>query len=554
MLESSDTDGGSSVAVLTYLQHILDSIDHSDLTRLTLQYLFGVQNASSDMESSARPTTLARRRKSQGLIVRLANESDNPSPDLFNLADLILGSLESDNQQTLAATLRLLSVILRKHHCQALVLLLKTRPLTESDKQRTVSGHEKQIDNLLSMAEGIADSQALEASYERYLQDSYTHLESHPCSLSFRSTPLMDNVRPAARNIKTDLVMESHTLIIEDPLLCRLLALMENFFLNDIETNLGLTRVLVDLVSCGYTRIEGWFLDDPLNHTYTDDTQAKQNSTAPIGQKGESDKFSPTQSTPSKLLFPRHEPSWQMKDASPVFSVIEKLVRKVETFHLEVQELAACLRECRIITGVDDTTFLSSKNTTDISGITQDVPDISLNHARIQGQMEGISERLRSERYLGGDSRNSSPRGRQLDPSSTPTLVGRLSHLHMSPSRSPSQSSSRAYSPSPLRNQSIASTPPKPNTFTPRPSGSLLRTVQMVGRANNIRRHTRDLSSSEASSIRSESIEPESRSPATRDVSLGHLTTNVIILQEFILEIAALIEVRAGMFEEVSFD
>ncbi|MCJ1400935.1 hypothetical protein MMC11_004146 [Xylographa trunciseda] len=543
LLESSDNDGGSSVAVLTYLYHILESIDHPELTRLILRYLFGIHDVSLDFESSARPTTLARRRKSEGLISHMADRGDNASPDLFNLADLLLGSLKSKNQQTLAATLRLLSVILRKHHPQALAQLLRTRPSRDSDKRRTIDGHEKQIENLLSMAEDIADFQFHEGSYERYLQDSRIHLESHPCSMSLWSIPIMDNVQSGASTTKSEVVMKKHTLAAEDPLLCRLLTLMENFFWNDIETNLGLTEVLIDLASCGYTRIEGWFLTDP----------AEDPSLNEAEPKGETDKILSRHSLFGNTSLPGHELSRQTKNLSPVSSIIDKLVRKVVLFREEIQDFSACLLECRALIGVDEGAAPASISTIDLRRTLQDMPNILPSPTRNKGQMESISERLRSERFLGSDSRNSSPRGRQLDHSSNPTLVGRLSHLHVSPSRTSSQSSARTYSPSPLRNQSIASTPPKTNFFTPRPSGALLRTIQIAGTTENSRRHTRDLSSSEASSIRSESVEPGTRGTVTREVTLGHLLTNVVVLQEFILELAALIEIRAGMFEELEF-
>jgi hypothetical protein len=34
-------------------------------------------------------------------------------------------------------------------------------------------------------------------------------------------------------------------------------------------------------------------------------------------------------------------------------------------------------------------------------------------------------------------------------------------------------------------------------------------------------------------------------------VSVSHVLTNVIVLQEFLLELAALVQVRAGLFAEV---
>lgn len=36
-------------------------------------------------------------------------------------------------------------------------------------------------------------------------------------------------------------------------------------------------------------------------------------------------------------------------------------------------------------------------------------------------------------------------------------------------------------------------------------------------------------------------------------VTVSHVLTNVIVLQEFLLELAALVQVRAGLFGEVRF-
>jgi hypothetical protein len=60
---------------------------------------------------------------------------------------------------------------------------------------------------------------------------------------------------------------------------------------------------------------------------------------------------------------------------------------------------------------------------------------------------------------------------------------------------------------------------------------------------------------SDASSTQSEETEPnaEPKDPEGPEITLGHLLTNVIILQEFILEIAALVEVRASLFGEVVY-
>ena len=69
LLESSDVDGGSSVAVLTYLRRILESLDHPDMINLILHYLLalpegGASATSVDVEPSV---SAARKRKSMDL-------------------------------------------------------------------------------------------------------------------------------------------------------------------------------------------------------------------------------------------------------------------------------------------------------------------------------------------------------------------------------------------------------------------------------------------------------------------------------------------------------
>jgi hypothetical protein len=39
-----------------------------------------------------------------------------------------------------------------------------------------------------------------------------------------------------------------------------------------------------------------------------------------------------------------------------------------------------------------------------------------------------------------------------------------------------------------------------------------------------------------------------------RTATLGHILVNAVILQEFILEVAAVVQIRASLFEEVAFE
>ncbi|MCJ1478172.1 hypothetical protein MMC13_006848 [Lambiella insularis] len=551
LLESSDVDGGTSVAVLTYLHHILESIDHPDLTRLILQYLFGVKNPPQQAESSARPTALARSRKSEGLLMHQATKADDASPDMFNLADLVLASLRSKSQQTLCATLRLLSSLLRKHHNRAQAAIMKTRLIRHADQRRTIGGQDTEVDRLLSMAEDIGDLNSLEDSYGQYLQDSRVLLEGHPCSSSLWSLTMSGDFEPG-KTFASGPTMKMRVIVPEDPVLKALLAHLESFFQNDVETNLGLSQVLVDMASCACTRLEGWFLTDPWEHICTDSGKTKHNPSSGSDSLQSAD---PTVLKQSHIEEDTSEsaPSCKADYVSPLFAALNKLSQQVELFRHVIEDFDAYLQECRVIVGADEEVGIASRLRS-ASRKPQSTTGSSQNCVMNTGQRGNRSERMRFERSSDGDSCNGSPRGRQYDPVSTPTVLGRLSHLHTSPSRSPSQNSSRAYSPSPLRSQPAASTPPKSNRAFLLPAGCLRRRIRLPDNASSeLRGCKMDLTSSDASSTRSESVGPELRTEAVKEVSLGQLLTNVIILQEFILELAALVEVRAGLFEEARF-
>jgi len=59
-------------------------------------------------------------------------------------------------------------------------------------------------------------------------------------------------------------------------------------------------------------------------------------------------------------------------------------------------------------------------------------------------------------------------------------------------------------------------------------------------------------SGTQGSSVAGDEI-PEVEGSQEKVVSVSHVLTNVLVLQEFLLELAALVQVRAGLFGEVSF-
>ncbi|KAL6716945.1 hypothetical protein ACLMJK_004858 [Lecanora helva] len=569
LIESSDIDGGSSVAVLTYLRCIIESINHLDLLDLTLQYLLALPEKKEEKAAPARPTTLARRRKSSMLVSNLAQGQEKPKPDLFTLVDLVISSLRSCNQQTITSTLQLVSVILRNQHQYAVLSLIRTKVPHKDSRSCSVDLYKRNTGTLFSMAEDLLEHDGLAEAYNSHLVDARTLLESHCCTSQLlvlpgfavaENPPLQEGENDKCRTVRP------HSLDIEDPLLGSLVSLLENFLANDIGTNLRLTQVFSTLASCGYTSLDGWLLgnvyDETVSHaSLASDDASEHDDTITLNNVNRME----PQDVPTEAL---EEPQRSLLvsrvsdgGTSRVFTALENLVRQVDKLRHEIEEFDTYLGERRHVFQVGE----------DIDqAVANDVPALPKSDKRNSGEwarelksrnravarISSLSERLMSEPSSSDISRSSSPRGRPRGESSSRRLVGQINQLQISPSSSPASSApEKALSPSPLRKSSPISTSPKQPTSTIGSQGALRQKVKLTVRSGHDSSREKDIVS-ETGSMRSQSTtaaENEEDKAQYNEVTLSHLLTNVIILQEFILELAAIIEVRASLFGEVSF-
>ncbi|KAL8717210.1 MAG: hypothetical protein Q9225_005530 [Loekoesia sp. 1 TL-2023] len=529
LVESSDVDNGSSVAVMTYLRYTLENLTHTDIIRLTLHYMLGASAKVVEDSKSSRPSTLARRRKSETLITKNAARIDDPSPDLITLTSIMLGYLGSHNQQTVIASLRLLTTILHSWHEYASTTLMRVQTLQNTTQKRSMSVHEYHLEILYSLAENILEDDGLDGLYESHLQDAQVFVETHPCSIHQLHPPSIDKLDKMIPRAK----LPQRTIVPDDPLFKSLLLLLENFLVNDIVVNLTLSETLAALASCGETSLEGWLLGpEPYNLCLRSDDTEREALDRPLA-----DDFTS-----------RH----RRDGVSPVLAKLEALVERINKLRRDIQDFDIYLAERRHVFKVggeidDELADVSVRRSHDLQGRKQF-------HSKEFTNASSISEMLEASRNV---SRSISPRGRQRDQNlnhpQPKSLVGRLSHLRMSPSPSPSNSPlERTYSPSPLRKQSVSSTASSPLPSPKGPPDALYKKVQLQARSE-YRRLLHESGDSETSSMRSESFAPENGSiEENREISLSHLLTNVIILQEFILELAAIIQVRASLFGEVN--
>src|SRR5262249_17855817 len=150
-------------------------------------------------------------------------------------------------------------------------------------------------------------------------------------------------------------------LSVDDPILKALVMALERFFKNDIETNLGLTQVIIDLASCGYLRLEGWLVTHPSRYKYPDDPEedAAGEDTMANSLMMTNSMMAGSMMTASLQIeepfetkvynakLARRRPNWSEDDTSPVLAALEKLLVEAESFHRDIKDFDTSLFDCR---------------------------------------------------------------------------------------------------------------------------------------------------------------------------------------------------------------
>lgn len=252
----------------------------------------------------------ASRRKSLDVLAALASEAAQPSPSLFNLRDLALLGLHSSNRQTVLATLRLLNVVLQRHHpfARALIHTVPSQPA----RQRSVGAFNAELEHLLGLGTSLIVEPTLNESFENYVADAVWVLESRLC--------LPVSMDDAEDEIPLPLQLQQ-----DDPIVQALLVCVENFFTNSVIVNLALTGVLMSLASSHLFSLDGWVLVDPAQYTQQETSDNADN-----------------------IHRSYQTPTWPASANPTLTSALEKLVNQVRQWQRELPDfdvLVAARRE-----------------------------------------------------------------------------------------------------------------------------------------------------------------------------------------------------------------
>lgn len=629
-------DGGSSVAVLTYLRQILEALDHPDMINLILHYLLGLPDiVTEDPDSASNTVSKARKRKSLDLATMMALKSDEAAdPLLYTLVDLILACLRSPNHQTIHVTLQLVSAIIKRHHRYAVTTLVRTENLYGDIPHRTIGAQQQEIEFLMSLAGTIGGQEDFDEVYENILRDTKARIESHPCSLKLtvpkisinnhKLPSVPDSLPGAPREVRP------HSIRPDDPLLSILLDHLELFFLNPVETNLGITETLFDLALCGFMNLEGWLLRHPEKYIYdANDTYQ------PPSPRGEDD--DPLDMDLSELLSDdptkideiskcRRRPTWSSSSLPRLLKTLELLSDQVIAFRETIPRFNDLLQQRRESFQIADSAAtpmprrVQPQPGNQGSG-TPGVAPSSMHTSRSgspqrAGGLEGFAQRILNDlNELGAPSRSNSPRGHSLAvPGGSPMSAGfglssppTVNRGPPVPSKEfpqsyndmgrPRSSAGSLATGDPVKasqqaafqavdQQILARKVGLPINKTPKPTplkfGGRIEEEAEGGNggenkskrpptppakdnapaappANNQNDNTANGDRARARARkRADTLDAIMNSgPITpleeRKSSISHVLTNVIVLQSFLFELAALVQVRAGLFEEVRF-
>ena len=114
-----------------------------------------------------RPRLSISRRKSLDHLAALAEAAQSPSPDLFTLLDLIMMSLKSKHVNTVNGSLKLITVIISKHHQYALNGLFRTEPFDHTSLNRSVGSFTNTLVQFFDVAAAISSEETtMDQSYQ----------------------------------------------------------------------------------------------------------------------------------------------------------------------------------------------------------------------------------------------------------------------------------------------------------------------------------------------------------------------------------------------------
>ena len=534
------------MAVLSYCSFVLESLQQEDLIHHMLHYLLALPGSASSRPLT--PISPDRPKSSRAMMaLQEAQQAHEKSmnPSFFSLVDLILASLDSNNAEALTAALRLVSRLLQQHHSYTLGSLVRISTVKQASAKRTIGVLRQETAALIELAETFGGDIDLDASYDNSLQDALAMIESHDCSRGHPALKFLDGTQSEEDDTPLPSLLPEvsmHRLRMDDPLMLALLSLMDQFFINDIEVNLALTEVLAHLAACPYIRLEGWLATEPSVFQTIKDVQSPTFEESEIYTGVDEDELERQRIKSYKKAC--QPPKQDAKHDSSLVTILRKLQADLE----------------QATTNIADFKQLVASRRRAFEGASEMEDDAAKMSPRMFQSMRSRSSIASPRSPTSGASpfdTGGSVRGRGIaEIMGLPPIYGLIAGSG-SMRRKPSKSTILPQAPS----GDPTALSPRLKTKASMPAVSPLsplRTPPTAGEFNVFEQYI--TFGSEGNHTMSTALRPQDVDPFDdiaedqHKTTLSRVLTNVILLQNFILELSAIMQVRAGLFDgDVSF-
>ncbi|KAH9946164.1 Retinoic acid induced 16-like protein-domain-containing protein [Epithele typhae] len=611
ILECSDADG-SSVAVMSYIEIMIRTLENGQLADLLVDFLMSEDNTEDLSSSRPRPRSMlnlggklppsnmsqaeltekAKRRRRQSTAMKLLDmEAPNArrqssyftSMGRFTLKDLLLTSLRSKSPATATAALQLLQSLLLQYCtlCSERVLVVihdpqattfpqpsilpealedmapPPKPTDDSDDDEafvypstndsatepvrlksvvifsqpdtTYWTHEREMGLYLQLVSRVDPDHAEDAfstGYDHYLRDAIVSIEAQSC---FRA-----DFDPAER------AKLKHCLNPNDPVLSLVLGFLRKFFSNTPETNMALTGVLATLALCPDRSLAGWLTF--ASKKSPTPSNAREDEFAPYEDDG--DDRSIDFRIEEKLASEHALPASSMDEQSRpvVYAVFHGLVGQLERYRQMVGRFDEFLQERR-------QGLLFNENLTDALTLALDF-DASPKQSGFAGALQQVQQVLSPNESAQRPKPKSKPTAGQA-------IVSFLTPKKNKPSRAPSEPTTPSrsarveaspFGPHYQRTGSIVVEPflaPAPSSGPWTPAKARKFNVDEEDVFGSSGQWGESEAQTGSSRVVDESDEDDM--PKVAHVTLSRLLDNVVILEESVKELVAIIHARRSL-------
>jgi hypothetical protein len=574
ILESSDNDG-SAVAVLSYIDMTLQALPDGPLAELFIDFLMSEDDVEANRSaiqtrapSRIKKEARLRKRKSSAMILLELEAPKEPrhstyfaSLGRFTLKDLVFSNLRSASDAACTAVLQLLQTLLSVHPRltvdKLLVAIGPPHPLSaidllaspESDEEEftyqtseepaaeslfstysqqpstTFATHEREVSlylNLVSRVDPTYDGEGFSTGYDNYLKDAMQSVQSQQ--------ELMANDEDSGE------MLDQYRLNPNDTLLSLLLQALRTFFAHTAEYNVALTGALSCIASCPSRSLAGWMTFAPPPNLSSTQTKV---SYLQMEEEGDGDDRSIDFEIDQRLASVDKLPAASIGDAEsrPILhSVLRGLVSQLDRYREVVNDFDQLLTERR------------------------------------QGLMfaENLSDALNLSIELDSDTSFFSAIRNTLSPPPKPTATGGATTPPLSKTRAMAASfvpsfltpkkdrtgQINAITPSsldPNRSVKLAASPfgahyEKTGNISVQPLTVLPETEDTWVPSNSEMEEMAEKSEgSEEEDVFSAQWDFRKRVASVKKVTLSQLLDNVVILEEFMKEVSAIVQARRSL-------